>query len=89
MKQSLVATHTHTQPPALAFCTRVLSGDGKSIGTHWLLRRLRLAGKTVVWQRKSALHVLLLRQDGTAWRGTLMDFVDELLSPDTWWACWL
>ena len=68
----------------LATCTCLLPGAGKSYAIHELLRCLRLAGKTVVWQCKLALNVLLLRPDGTAWSGELSDFTDELRAPDTW-----
>ena len=63
------------------------AGIGKSLFIYYLMWKLALSGKTIIWDRRGIMPVMFSSQG--VFKGPLEAFESNLQDPETWYACTL
>ena len=63
------------------------AGIGKSLFIYYLMWKLALSGKTVIWDRRGILPVMFSSHG--VHKGPLEAFESKLQDPETWYICTL
>ena len=61
------------------------AGIGKSLFIYYLMWKLALSGKAVIWDRRGIMPVMFSSQG--VFEGPLEAFQSKLKDPDTWYVC--